>query len=396
MSEFNAALKEGLGELKNQLDTRLDEQAKNNGKASQEVRADMKAMAEDFASMQKEVVSLNDAVTGIEQQGVTLKGSAPALSMGSQVVSSASFKNYMAGQTNKFSGTFQNNTIVTGGDNSITRHDQLPGVVPGAFQRLDVIGTVAQGSTESNIIHYSRESGWTNNAAGQVEGSAKAESILAFEEVAVPVRTMAHFIKASKQALDDSTFLASYIDQRMGHGVRNLIEQQVINGDGTGQNLSGWLANGNNTIVDGAGLVDIFGATNKLKETIEVANYMPDYFYFNPANWSQLELIRRGTGDAAFVGGDGGALYYPQNGMPPMLWGIPVIVSNNIPLNTILCKSRGADMYFSREGVGVQMFEQDDTNVQSNLVTIRAEARGAEAVMVPAAIASLDVTSITA
>ena len=68
-----------------------------------------------------------------------------------------------------------------------------------------------QGSASSNSIEYSKESSWVNGAASQVEGSAKAESTLTFAEVSAPVRTIAHFLRVSKQALSDSTFLASYI-----------------------------------------------------------------------------------------------------------------------------------------------------------------------------------------
>jgi hypothetical protein len=53
-------------------------------------------------------------------------------------------------------------------------------------------------------------------------------------------------------------------------------------------------------------------------------------------------------------------------------------------------------MYISRNDTIVEMFEQDGTNVQSNLVTVRAEARGAEAVMTPAAIRTGNITAITA
>ena len=41
---------------------------------------------------------------------------------------------------------------------------------------------------------------------------------------------------------------------------------------------------------------------------------------------------------------------------------------------------------FNRKGTVVEIFAQDDVNVQKNLVTIRAERRGALASYVPAAV----------
>ena len=257
--------------------------------------------------------------------------------------------------------------------------------MPGAFRMLTVMDTVTQGQTSSNIVYYSRELGWTNNAAGTAEGGNKPESDLTFEEVTVPIITIPHFIKVSKQALDDSSFLQSYIDRRMSHGINNAVEQQVISGDGTGQNYSGWLAAGNFVEIDPAGTTDIYGLASKQKYAMIAADYMPEYFYMNPLDWATAETIRRAAGDAAFVAASG-AVNYVNNGLQPMLWGLPVVLSNNIPQGSIICKSTVADMHMNRQSTTVEMFEQDGDNVTTNLVTIRAEMRGAEAVMIPTAI----------
>ena len=86
---------------------------------------------------------------------------------------------------------------------------------------------------------------------------------------------------------------------------------------------------------------------------------------------------------------------YVNNGMTLLLWGVPVIKSNNVPAGTIYCKSRMADQFFTRQDIVVEMFEQDSDNVQKNLVTVRAESRGALAVYAPAAIRSGVIASIT-
>ena len=244
------------------------------------------------------------------------------------------------------------------------------------------------------LIEYSKESNWVNGAASQVEGDLKADSTLTFAEVVVPVRTIAHKLKVSKQSLADSTFLSSYIEMRLRHGVNNKVENQIINGDGTGVNLSGWLATGNNTVISPLLTVDYFGLANKLKMAVIANDYEPDFFYSNPADWGAAETTRRASGDNAFVAASG-AVAYVNNGLTPMLWGLPVVLSNNVAAGTLICKSRDADMYASREGTVVEMFEQDEDNVGKNLVTVRAETRGAELVFTAAAICTGDITGIT-
>ena len=394
MSDLSIAAKldESLSALSASLDAKLEAQNANNGKATEAVRADMKVMAQDFEQMKNE---LNDSMTAIEQKGMAGVGSQDkTLSMGESFVGSDEFQSFHQGSSGRARFTFQGNTIVEGTDNTVTRHDQLPGVVDGPFRQLTVLPTVQRGQTTSNVVYYSRELAWTNNAAETAENTTKPESDLTFEEVTENVRTIPHFIKVSKQALDDSTFLASYIDRRMSHGVRQHIESQIINGDGTGVNLSGWLATGNSVATDPLLTTDFYGLANKMKYEIISADYTPDYFYVNPTDWANAETIRRGTGDAAFVAASG-AVSYVNNGLTPLLWGLPVVASNAVPAGTLICKSQDADMYISRNETVVEMFEQDGTNVQSNLVTVRAEARGAEAVMIPAAIRTGAIGSIT-
>ena len=338
------------------------------------------------------IKSLKDEMTELAQKHATSVEVIEAKSFGDLVLESDSIKSFLDGSTTKGSVEIKN-TILNNGHATST-YDQLPGVVGGAFRRLTVMPTVMQGASTSNSIEYSKESNWVNGAASQVEGDLKADSTLTFAEVVVPVRTIAHKLKVSKQSLADSTFLSSYIEMRLRHGVNNKVENQIINGDGTGVNLSGWLATGNNTVISPLLTVDYFGLANKLKMAVIANDYEPDFFYSNPADWGAAETTRRASGDNAFVAASG-AVAYVNNGLTPMLWGLPVVLSNNVAAGTLICKSRDADMYASREGTVVEMFEQDEDNVGKNLVTVRAETRGAELVFTAAAICTGDITGIT-
>ena len=345
-----------------------------------------------IAELDTSIKSLNDQIVELAQKHAVAPEVIEAKTFGQQVMESEGVKSFLDGTSSRARVEVKN-TILNNG-NASSAHDQLSGVVPGAFRQLTVMPTVMQGSAASNTIFYSKESNWVNGAASQVEGDAKAESTLTFEEVSEPVRTIAHFIKVSKQALDDSTFLSSYIERRLRHGINNKVEDQVINGDGTGVNLSGWLATGNHTVISPLLTVDFFGLANKLKMAVIASDYEPSYFYANPADWGTAETTRRAAGDNAFVAASG-AVAYVNNGLTPMLWGLPVVLSNNVPLGTLVCKSSESDMYASREGTIVEMFEQDGDNVQKNLVTVRAETRGAELVFTAAAIVTGDITGIT-
>lgn len=374
-------IKNALSEMHTQIEAKMQAVAEQSEAKGAEYKS---AIAE----LDTAIKSMNDEIAELAQKYSTTTEVIEEKSFGALVLESEGIKSFIDGSTTRGRAEIKN-TIVNSGNASST-HDQMPGVVPGAFRQLTVMPTVMQGSASSNIIYYSRELLWTNAAAATAEGSAKPESTLTFEEVNVAVKTIPTFLRVSKQALADSTFLASYIERRLRHGVNVATENYVIN-----DTTDGWLAAGNSTETSPLLTVDVFGLANKMKMEVIAADYEPSYFYMNPADWGAAETERRAAGDNAFVAASG-AVSYVNNGLTPMLWGLPVVLSNNVPAGTMICKSSEADMYVNRESTVVEMFEQDGDNVTKNLVTVRAETRGAELVFRPAAIRTGDISAITA
>lgn len=389
-------VKQALDSLEQRIEAKLNEVSAKASAGQEETkkdRADLKSMLDDHKTLAESVDGLKTDMDNLIQKNHKLEEKADSgKGLGSQFAESEQFKNFMEGRSQK--ARVEVKTAIVNSGNETSRHDQLDGVFGAAFRRLTVMPTIDMYQTDSNILYYSRETGWTNNAAGTAENTQKPESEDLFEEIAMPVRTIAHIIPVSKQALDDSSWLMSFLDRRMSHGVNVKVEAGIVAGNGVGQNLSGWGAAGNSTATDPTGTGNIYGLANKMKYEIIAAEYEPSAFYFNPTDWSQLETTQRGTGDAAYVGASG-AINYVNNGMTALLWGLPVVISNAVPSGTIYCKAREADGYAQRMGTVVEMFEQDSDNVQKNMVTVRAETRGAALNFAPAAIRSGVIASIT-
>ena len=378
-------VKNALAEMQKNVELKMEAVEKAVEKKGTDADAEYKAK---IGELDSAIKSLNDEIVAIAQKQSVAHEVIEKKTFGQEVLGSDGIKSFIAGETNRGRVEIKN-TIVNSGNASST-HDQLSGVVAGAFRQLSVMPTVMQGSASSNIIYYSKELSYTNAAAVTAEGVAKPESTLTFTEVNVAVKTIPTFLRVSKQALDDSTFLASYIERRLRHGVNNAVENYIIN-DAT----DGWLAAANSTATSPLLTVDVFGLANKMKMEVIAADYEPSYFYVNPVDWGNAETERRASGDNAFVAASG-AVSYVNNGLTPLLWGLPVVLSNNIPVGKIVCKSADADMYANRESTVVEMFEQDGDNVTKNLITVRAETRGANLVFTPAAIRTGLISAITA
>lgn len=385
IDELEAKIKTSL----QKFETELSDDKTHNKKLG----ADIKAMSDDYDKLVKQVTNLQDELTAVQQKGA-ITTTEPPKSLGRLFIESDAFKAMQQKTATSVRHAFSNNTILgeegtpQEPSDTIVPKDYKTGIIAGAFRTLSVLDAIMMGTTSSNTVHYTRESSYSNAAAETAEGAAKPQSFLEFEPLSVPVRTIAHWIKVSRQVLDDAPLLQSYIDRRMRHGVLNRIEQQIIAGNGTSPNISGITDTGNFTALStlNTGSSD-FDAVNVAKYQVIGADYMPTAVVMNSVDWGRMERTRTGiTNDLTYVGGTGGVINYINNGMQPILWGLPVIINNNMTAGSFICLAMQAVMYIQRMGVEVLMFEQDDTNVQENLITVRAEARGALAVFRPDAI----------
>lgn len=368
----------------------VNEKLKAGEDVSKKLMADLKAMGDEFASIQKEMSKTTDALTAIEQKGVKIDKGQKQKTLGEQFIESEQFKSFRAGNATKCKVEFKNTIIGEGGSpqnptDTIVPRDDMRGIVGGAFRQLRILDAIPVGATGSNTVHYTRELLFTNAAAETAEAAQKPETTLTFESVDESVRTIAHFIKVSKQVLDDAPMLQSYVDQRMRYGVNLRVEQQIIAGNGTSPNLSGITTTGNHTDATVVSGDTNFDLANRMKYQVVAADYQPDFYMMNPVDWGTLERTHVSATDNRYVGADG-AVGYINNGLVPTLWGLPVVVSNSVTSGTIICMASDATMYWNRQGTTVEIFEQNEDDVEKNLLTIRGEARGAFGVFRPAAV----------
>jgi HK97 family phage major capsid protein len=132
---------------------------------------------------------------------------------------------------------------ITGGVGIVQPDRDQAGSFPLGMRRMVVRDLLTPGRTSSNSIQFWQETGFTNNARTQSEGAVKGESTITGELVTKAVATIAHFIKASKQVLDDMPMLQSHIDGQLTYGLAYEEELQLLLGDGTGVNLDGLVPN---------------------------------------------------------------------------------------------------------------------------------------------------------
>lgn len=259
--------------------------------------------------------------------------------------------------------------------------DRRPEIIMPPERRLTIRDLIAPGTTDSNAIEYVRETGFTNNAAAVAEGGAKPYSDLVFELVNAPVRTLAHLFKASRQILDDSSALQSYIDARARYGLLTVEEQQLLYGNGTGANLQGLITLAETYAAPGGIVVTGEQRIDRLRLALlqaELSEFPADGIVLNPIDWAAIELTKDGEG--RYIVGQ------PQEGTAARLWNRPVVATQAMQQDEFLTGAfRLGAQIFDRMDVEILISTENDKDFENNMVTIRAEERLAFAVYRPEA-----------
>lgn len=255
---------------------------------------------------------------------------------------------------------------------------RVPGVNPLPKRRMTVRDLLTPGRMDSNTLEYVKETGFTNSAAPVAEGAAKPESSIKYDLVSTGAKVIAHFIKASRQVLDDISQLRSNIDQRLIYGLAYVEEGQLLNGDGTGQNLNGVIpqATAYSAPISLAD-VNMIDVLRIAMLQAALAEFPATGHVLHPTDWTSIETLKDSTG--RYIIGD------PQGTTGPTLWGLPVVATQAMTVRKFLT---GAFK------LGAQIFDRWDARVElgyvnddftKNLVTILGEERLALAVYRPEA-----------
>lgn len=348
-----------------------NEQMKSIGETTEETKGKMDAM-------RKEYDEVYDRIQTLEQKGASLSEGNKGYDLGAEFEKSQAFMDLKEGRTGRARMEVKTAIInATGQNQPLVPADRLGGIATTPNRILTIHDVLPSSATNSNLIEFTREASFTNNAGPTVSGSPEAyenvtkpESAMTFSLVNEPVVTLAHFIPASKQVMDDSASLQSHINGRLMYGLKLKEETQLLSGTGSNHQLNGLITQAtayvNSSSPNYTNEIDII--RDAIRQA-HVAEYRPDFLVLNPLDWMSIEIRKVGTSDDRYVVGNPGSL------MGPNLWGLPVVVTNSITAGTFLLgSSMGAEIK-DRQQAAVEMSLEDSTNFQKNMVTIRAEER---------------------
>ncbi|PWE26995.1 phage major capsid protein [Pararhodobacter marinus] len=380
-AEFKAANEKAIDQVK-----ALAEDALGRAKAGEKLTETLKTDADEA------LIKMNELGAQVTELAQKLArgggdGKAEAKSIGTQYVESEDFKSWAEGRPRQGKADMAVKATITtsttdaaGSVGAATDRTRLPGLQELPQRRLTVRDLISPGRIDNAALEYIRETGFTNNAAPVAEGAAKPGSDIQLELITTSAKVIAHWMKASKQALADVSMLSSLIDQRLLFGLALVEENQILHGDGTGQNLHGIVPQALAYTVPPELVAEDLTVIDTLRIAMlqaVLAEFPATGHVLNPIDWASIELTKDTTG-RHIIGA-------PKGEAAASLWRLPVVETQAITAGKFLTGAfkLGAqvyDLWDSRIETG---FVNDDFT--RNLVTILAEERIALAVNRPEA-----------
>lgn len=269
--------------------------------------------------------------------------------------------------------------------------DQTSIMVPYGRRPLTLFDIITQGTTDSDLVEYVRVTAETNNAAPVAEAAdvgdgsgAKPQSNMTLARVTEPVKTLAHWIPATKRALSDAGQLRTLIDNFLRYGLMEEWEDQAVTGNGVGENFTG-LDTVSGTL-DQAWDTNILTTLMKGKTKVRVTGRsIPTHYLLNPADWETIQLLQDNTAKFMFGG--------PQAVAQPTIWGLPVVECEAVPAGSGWVGAFNQMVYWNREQASLQVSDSHTDFFVRNLVAILAEQRGAFGILKPSAFCEMDLTA---
>lgn len=247
---------------------------------------------------------------------------------------------------------------------------QRVGMVDLPHRPVTIRSLLAAGRTTQSSVEYPKMTGFTNSAAPVAELALKPESNMTFDMETAPVRTIAHWIAASKQVLDDTPMLQSLIDSQLRIGLDLVEDMQLLLGDGTGQNLHGIMPQATAFAATGipAGATSFVDRIRWAKLQARKAFLPADGIVLNPEDWAKIEMLKDAEGRYLYSAFTSGA--------EQRLWGLRVVESDAIAAGQFLVGAFGTGaQIWDREDATVEVSTDDRDNFIRNALTIRAEER---------------------
>ncbi len=268
-------------------------------------------------------------------------------------------------------------------------NDRKPIFDPGAYMSpLTIRDLLSQGQTDSDVVEYVRQTAFTNNAAPVAEATGtsdgtgqKPQSTATLEVVQETVKTIAHWMAATRRSLADASQIRTWVETLLRYGLNEELEDQILNGNGAGENFTG-IYNTTGTSTQ-AWDTNMLTTTRKARTKVRVdGKANPTAYVMHPTDWETIDLLKDAE-DRYYFGG-------PTVMGNPRLWGLPVVESESNAVGFAIVADWRLAFLWDRQIANILVSDSHSDFFTRNLIAILAEMRAAFGVIRPKAFVEID------
>lgn len=264
--------------------------------------------------------------------------------------------------------------MTTGADftGEVIPADRVPGYKFDPTRPTHIRQLLAQGSTQSDVVRFVKESGYSNGAAATAEGTTLTQSDFDMTAADANVRKIGTYFRISEEMLLDTPQLTSYLSARAPEKLLEVEDTQILSGNGTAPNISGIITDATafaaGDLADSVDNANDFDVIVAALNQLAGANYNADTILLNPSDFHKILLLKDTQNN-----------YLKDqvyNGLQPVFMGVKVVLNTAIPAGDFLIGNFGVGtQLWVRDGVNVEFFREDGTNVRDGFVTVRVSER---------------------
>ena len=261
---------------------------------------------------------------------------------------------------------------------------RLPDITMEPRQQLTIRDLLTATPTTFQVVDFVKVLAPMTNASPVAEASTKPENAVTFTTVSERAKTIATWIPATRQVLDDFSELMTFIRTMMPYYVNLAEEQQLLSGDGTGENLHGLIPQASAFSV---GLLDAAAGWNKIdiigraiQQITAAKELMPTFCVVHPNDWWDIRLTKDGFGRYILGNPQQGSLTNAGMGITTPtqnIFGLTVDPTTSIAAGTFLVGSGNpiASEIRDRMEMQIDVSTEHADFFTKNLVAVRAEKR---------------------
>lgn len=253
----------------------------------------------------------------------------------------------------------------------------LPGIVSFPHEPVRLLDHIPATPMAGPSVEFIAHTSTTGSAGMVAKGGTKPEVEFNTAATILVARKIAGWASLLDEDLFDFPTFASYLQNELSRVIVDVENDQVLNGDGTGENLLGLFHQ--TGILTRDHTADVTADPNATGlDTLEMAIadlrtgpafVDPDAIVLHPATWSKLRRTKTTYGQY-ILNAD------PSSAEANSLWGIPVLATTTCAVGSALVANleQGAQA-FVRQGFTLEVSNSSGTSFITNTTVFRAEER---------------------